>query len=297
MKQLASDFAAHLSAKATTLARCWRLTRRDGTVMGFTDHDRPLAIEGLVYEASTGLAASDVVANADLSVGGGEVSGALASAAISEADIAAGLYDGATIDVYLVNWVEPSQYLHQRTGVIGEMTRRDGAFVAEVRSLAQALDQEQGRVYQHRCDADLGDARCGIDLTVAALHGTGTIVAATSRSRLIASGLTTFASGWFNRGRLQFTSGANAGFAVEVKIHAADPAGTLIELWQPAAQDLSAGDRFTVTAGCDKLIETCDQRFSNALNFRGFPHIPGSDYLLAHPALVAQPNDGKALVS
>eukprot|EP01037_Dinobryon_pediforme_P023321 gene23321-24728_t len=96
--------------------------------MGFTDHDRPLSIAGSVFEASTGLAASEAVASADLSIGGGEVTGALASAAITETDIAAGLYDGATVDVYLVNWADPDQYLHQRTGVIGEITRRDGAF-------------------------------------------------------------------------------------------------------------------------------------------------------------------------
>ena len=297
MKQLSSDFAAHLGGQATTLANCWRLTRSDGVVMGFTDHDQPIALAGVVFEATTGLTASQAVAAADLSVGGGDVSGALASAAITEADIIAGLYDGATIDVFVVNWADPTQNVQVRSGMIGEITRQDNAFVAEVRSLASLLDAQKGRIYQHRCDADLGDARCTIDLTRATMRGSGVVVSSTSQSQLVASGLTAFAVGWFARGLLVVTGGANAGFGVEVKLHASGPAGTYLEFWQPAPSAFAAGDTFTVTAGCDKLIETCDLRFSNAANFRGFPHIPGSDFLMAHPALTAQPNNGGALVT
>ncbi|MDR3373162.1 MAG: DUF2163 domain-containing protein [Ancalomicrobiaceae bacterium] len=297
MKMLDAGLASHLAGHVTTLANCWRLTRRDGTVLGFTDHDRPLILAGQTYAAATGLGTSESVASADLSVGGGEILGALSSAAITDADIARGLYDGATIDVFLVNWADVSQILHERSGVIGEVTRRDGAFVAEVRSLSAALDQERGRIYQHRCDADLGDARCGIDLTLATYRGSGTIVAVASRTRFSAGGLGSFAAGWFQRGRLDFASGANAGTSVEVKLHQVDDGLAQFDLWQPAAAIPAVGDAFTVTAGCDKLIDTCDQRFANAVNFRGFPHIPGSDYLLAHPALTALPSDGKALVS
>jgi uncharacterized phage protein (TIGR02218 family) len=297
MKQLSSDFAAHIAGQATTLANCWRLTRSDGTVLGFTDHDQPILLNGVTYEAATGLTASQTMAAADLSTGGGDVSGALASAAITEPDIVAGLYDGAVIDVFLVNWATPSQNVQVRSGIIGEITRQDSAFVAEVRSLATVLDQERGRIYQHRCDADLGDARCTIDLTQPTMRGVGTIVSAASPTQLVASGLTAFAGGWFSRGLLTFTAGANAGFAVEVKLHASGSGGASLELWQPAPNPMVAGDVFTVTAGCDKLIDTCDLRFNNAVNFRGFPHIPGSDFLLANPALTAQPNNGTALVS
>jgi uncharacterized phage protein (TIGR02218 family) len=297
MKTLSPDLADHLTGDVTTLAYCWRLTRADGTVMGFTDHDRPIILNGVTYEATSGLTASEAVASADLSVGGGEVTGALASAAISEADIIAGLYDGAVVDVFLVNWAAPTQVAHVRSGLIGEITRRDGSFVAEVRSLSAKLDEEGGRIYQHRCDADLGDSRCGIDLTNALYQGTGAVSASAALSTLTASGLATFASGWFTRGLFTFTSGANAGFASEVKRHAIDASGVTIDLWQPAPNPMMPGDGFKIQAGCDKLIETCDQRFANAANFRGFPHIPGSDFLVAHPALVAQPKTGAALVT
>lgn len=297
MKTLQPDLAAHLAGNVTTLCYCWRLTRSDGTVLGFTDHDRPVVLNGLTYQASSGLSASEAVAAADLSVGGGEVTGALASAAISESDILAGLYDGAVVDVFLVNWAAPSQNVQVRSGLIGEIKRRDGSFVAEVRSLSAKLDEEGGRIYQHRCDADLGDTRCGIDLTQRPYRGAGTVTAASALACFTASGLAAHASGWFTRGLLCFTGGANAGFACEVKQHTLTNGVATIELWQPAPNPIAPGDAFSITAGCDKLIETCDKRFGNAINFRGFPHIPGSDFLVAHPSLVAQPKTGAALVS
>lgn len=36
-------------------------------------------------------------------------------------------------------------------------------------------------------------------------------------------------------------------------------------------------------AGCDKRFETCRTVFANAMNFRGFPDMPGDDFLFAQP--------------
>ena len=299
MKQLSAAMAARLAATATTLATCFRLVRRDGIVMGFTDHDRPITLAGLVYEAASGLTTSETVADASLAVGGLEVSGALSSDAITEADIEAGLYDGARVEVHVVDWTDPdAASLHVSTGVIGEIVRADDGFRAEVRSLAAPLAEPTGRLYQHRCDADLGDARCGVALDAAAWRGTGTVTAATDRRRLVVTGLDGFADGWFDGGRLAFGSGANVGRAVEVKAHGHAADGTIVlDLWRPMAGAVAAGDGFVVTAGCDKRFETCRGRFANTVNFRGFPHIPGSDFLIASPAAPGQIVDGTALVS
>ena len=59
--------------------------------------------------------------------------------------------------------------------------------------------------------------------------------------------------------------------------------GVLIELWQRPPQPLAVSDAFTVTAGCDKRFATCRDRFANGANFRGFPHIPGNDFVIAYP--------------
>ena len=166
------------------------------------------------------------------------------------------------------------------------MRRSGPAFTAEVRGLAHYLQQPKGRLFQYACDADLGDARCTVDLTSPTLRGSGVVIAASSLRLFTASGLGSFAGDWFTRGLVTFTSGANAGRAQEVRRHAFGAPAT-IELWQPMAHAILPGDAFIVTAGCDKQFATCQARFANAVNFRGFPHMPGSDYVLA----VARPGE------
>jgi uncharacterized phage protein (TIGR02218 family) len=286
MKSLPPALAAHLATGATTLAWCWRLTRGDGTRLGFTDHDRNLAFDGTTFEAASGFTATDIKDAVGLAVDNLEVSSALRSDALNEDDLAAGLYDDAAIEIWRVNWADPAQRVLMRSGSLGEVARSGLAFTAEVRGLAHYLQQPKGRLYQYGCDADLGDVRCTVDLDDPAFRGTGTVAAASSPRLFTATGLDAFATDVFTRGLLTFTTGANAGRGQEVKRHVAGSEATL-ELWQPMAHPIAAGDAFTVTAGCDKHFATCQAKFANAVNFRGFPHMPGNDFLTA----VARPGD------
>jgi uncharacterized phage protein (TIGR02218 family) len=274
---------AKLDSGVTTLARCWIVTRRDGVTMGFTDHDADLTLAGTLCHADTGLAASEATARLGLQVDGSEIAGALSDDSLAEADLAAGRYDAAAIEMYLVDWSEPSLSVLLAEGALGEVRREGHAFAAEFRSLAHRLDEESGRLYTATCAADLGDARCTIDLANPAFRGSGTVAALAGASAFHAAGLDGFADGWFTEGRLGFTGGANAGFAVEVKTHRVALDGVLIALWQRAAEPIAPGDAFTVTAGCDKRFATCRDRFANAVNFRGFPAIPGNDFVIAYP--------------
>lgn len=291
MKIVPAALAARLASGVTTLATCWRITRTDGRVLGFTDHDRPIVRAGLTHEAASGLTASEAVARTDLSVGGLEIDGALISEVLTAADVEAGLYDGATVTVDLVDWTDPPESLCLRIGTIGEITRQDRAFRAEIRSLAHRLDETRGRLFQHRCDADLGDARCGVALT----PYEGVVARVFDRRRLRVAGLDGFSAGDLDRGLARFVSGACLGRATEIRVHRVDADGVLIELWQPMTTDFAAGDRLSVTLGCDKRFETCRDRFANAAAFRGFPHIPGNDFLVASPSAGTSVNDGGAL--
>jgi uncharacterized phage protein (TIGR02218 family) len=274
---------AKLDAGVTTLARCWIITRRDGIVMGFTDHDADITVAGTLCHAGTGLNASEATARLGLQVDGAEIAGALADESLAENDLAAGRYDAASIEVHLVDWSDPSLSLLLSKGVLGEVRREGAAFTAELRSLAHRLNEESGRLYTATCSADLGDARCTVDLTDPALHGSGTVVSLAGTSAFHAAGLDAFADGLFTAGKLSFTSGANAGFAVEVKTHRLALDGVLIELWQQAPEPITIAEAFTVTAGCDKRFATCRDRFANSINFRGFPHIPGNDFVISYP--------------
>lgn len=283
MKTLTPAFAAHLASGATTLCWCWRLTRRDGTRLGFTGHDRPLIFDGTTFEAASGFTASEIKDTVGLSVDNLEVTGAITSNALVEADLAAGLYDDAAVEIFRVNWSDPAQRVLMRAGSLGEVRRSGIAFSAEIRGLAHYLQQPKGRLFQYTCDASLGDARCAVDHTAPAYQGRGTIESVASARQFTASNLEAFVTGWFTRGLLTFTSGAATGQQIEVKSHTIAAGIVTVELWSPARLPLVAGQTFTLTAGCDKHLATCASKFANAVNFRGFPHMPGNDFLMSGP--------------
>jgi uncharacterized phage protein (TIGR02218 family) len=292
MRILPPALAAHLASGATTTCRCWRLTRRDGTVEGFTDHDEDLAFGGTTFRAGTGFEGSELEARFGLAVTGTEIHGALADESLTEADLAAGRYDDAKVELFLVHWADVAQRLLLRVGHLGEVRREGMAFAAEVRGLSARLNEERGRIFAATCDADLGDARCGVDLENPALRGEGAIAAVEGGSLIRVSGLDAFADNWFTRGKLTFSAGTNTGLAVEVKEHRAAAGEVRLALWQQLPEPLAEGDLFVVTAGCDKRFETCRSKFSNAMNFRGFPHLPGNDFVVAYAVPGEPGHDG-----
>ena len=291
MRSIPSALQAKLGSGATTLARCWIVTRRDGVVLGFTDHDRDLTVDGVTCRAGTGFTASEATSRFDLSIDGSEISGAFSDDALTEADLAAGRYDAAEIATWLVDWSDVALKILIARGTLGEVRREGQAFTAELRGLADALAQDNGRLYTARCGADLGDARCRIALTGSTYRGSGAVTAIEGTSIVAVSNLGGFAEGWFTAGRVVWTSGANAGIAVEVKQHRLVAGKVRLSLWQAMAEPITVGDGFTITAGCDKSFATCRDRFANADNFRGFPQIPGNDFVVSYP-LPGSPDNG-----
>lgn len=284
MRDIPAALAAHIAGGATTLCRCWSLTRRDGLVLGFTDHDRALVFDGLTYAAATGLEAAETMAELGFAIGGGDVAGAFAASGLNETDLTRGLYDDARVRIWLVNWAAPEQRLLLEEGCIGEVRRGEHGFTAEVRSVAKAFDEERGRLYLRSCAADLGDARCGVALVAATAH----IEASDGRLSLSAAGLSSYPDGHFTGGRLVFTGGANAGFATEVKRHGTEGGRAVFQLWQAPSATIGPGDGFSVTPGCDKSFATCRAKFGNGVNFRGFPHMPTTDFIIGG----VRPGDG-----
>lgn len=279
MKILAAGLQAHLDSGTTTLCWCWRLTRRDGVIYGFTDHDQDLTFEGTTFEARAGFTATEIRDSVGLSVDNLEVESALSSDHLDEAGLGGAKFDDARIEIFRVNWQTTEQRVLMRVGSIGEVRRHGSTFAAEVRGLAHYMGQPSGRLYQHSCDTDVGSPKCGVNLSMPTFRGVGQVIAAPTRRRLTTSGLSGFAESWFTRGLLTFTSGANAGRAIEVKRHVLTGGRVTLELWQEAAEPITAGTTFVVTVGCDKARETCAAKFANTINFRGFPDMPGNTFL------------------
>lgn len=292
MRQIPEGLAAQLAGGATTLCNCWRIARRDGVTLGFTDHDEDIVLGGVTCRAGSGFEGTEVEQRFGLAVTGSEIHGALADDGITEKDLSEGRYDAAAVELWLVDWSNPENRLLQRAGTIGEVRREGAAFAAEIRGLAHQLDQERGRIYAGSCDADLGDARCKIALDDPQYRGEGEIAAAEGAGLFTASGLETFADDWFSRGRLVWLSGANADLGAEIKSHRAEAGAVRLSLWQTPVHAIAPGDAFAITAGCDKRFETCRAKFANAINFRGFPHLPGNDFLLSYAVPGEPGHDG-----
>lgn len=285
---------AHLSGGATTLARTWAITRRDGVVLGFTDHDRDIAFEGVTFRAETGMSARTLSQTTGLSVDNSAAVGVLSSDALTEDDIVAGRYDGAGLRIWLVNWADVSQRMVLFAGSLGEMTRGRGGFEVEIRGLAEALNQPQGRVYQRPCSAVLGDRSCGFDATQPGFSAHVTATAVESRRIFRFDGLDEFQPRWFEHGRLEVLSGPAKGIVGVIKADRTEGRARVIELWTEIRAAVAPGDALRLVAGCDRAADTCRWKFNNFLNFRGFPHIPGEDWLMSYPSSTGV-NDGGSL--
>lgn len=296
MKTLPAGLQSHLDSGETTLAWCWRLTRADATVYGFTDHDRDVTFDGTTFAAATGFTGSEIRTTVGLGVDNLDAMSALSAETLTETDLAAGLFDDAAIEIWRVNWADTSERVLMVRGTLGEVRRGETAFSAELRSLAHYLSQQQGRTYQYACDAQLGDARCGVNLASASFKGSGTVSVAGSSYFFTATGLGGFADGWFAGGLVTWTGGTNSGRLMEVKRHVLLDSGSVeIELWRSMAEGVDVSDTFDITAGCDKAFATCKAKFSNVANFRGFPHMPGNKYVMAYPLPGDPGNNGGSL--
>lgn len=273
-KTIPGALATHIALEATTLATCWKITRRDGVTKAFTDHDRDLVVSGTTYVAAAGYSASAIESSADFAADNLEAEVVFSDAGITESDLIAGLYDFAAVEILLVNWSSPADGgMILRRGTLGEVTLKNGRASAELRGLLQQLQQTVGRIYGRRCDADLGDARCGV--TLASFTVTGTVSSVTTaREVFVVSTPPSRAEG-----KLTWTSGANNGLSMEVRALS----GSTITLALPMPYDIAAGDAYSVYAGCDKNLSTCKTVFDNVVNFRGYPHIPGQDRILSYP--------------
>lgn len=296
MKQFDENFSSHLNGEVTTLCNCWQIELANGVVMGFTDHDHDIEFNSILHEASSGFESSEVENSVGMSFDDQEIMGALQSDKITPKDIKARIYDGAKVKHFVVNWNTPIEHALMRTLVMGEISQADHLFKASVKSLTSLLDQTNNLRFQKLCSAVLGDNKCKVTLN-GSYKKTGIVQKVLGSKNIEASGLSAFSSNWFRSGKLKFTSGVNTGFVIEVIGHNAPQQGSQLcslSLWASVPELMQIGDAFEITSGCDKQFLTCKSKFSNSENFRGFPHIPGSEFAMSYAA-VSQKMDGGAI--
>ena len=278
--------AAHLAGTALTLAYCLRLERRDGEVMGFTTHDANLTFGATTYEALNSLEVTALRQEVGGGVGTMDLAGLIRSDRVTAADLLAGRYDGAELTLLLVNWASLGDgSVTLARGWLGAVTLADGGWKAEYRSLAQKFAQEVVEVTSALCRVrQLGDERCapggtfGNGNSLADYQFTRTVSAVTNTREMTFAG-DSHAAGYYQAGRVVFSSGANDGLEREVKRHTLSAGAAVIELQDGMPFLVEVGDIAMLEAGCDRRLATCKSRFRNVLNFAGEPHVPGFDVL------------------
>lgn len=286
----------HLASGATTLCRAWAITRGDGVVLGFTDHDRALGFDGITFKPGSGLTASALEQSSGLASDNTEAAGILSDAGLSEADLRAGRFDRAEVRIWQVNWADPAVRAMIFRGHLGEVRWQGQAFEAELRGLGAGLAAAQGRVFSRLCDAGLGDGRCGVDLTRPAFRAEAEVIAVRGARVVTLPALPDHADRWFEAGQMVVLDGAAQGLSGGIKTDRASGDRREIALWDGLRAGLAPGDRVAVIAGCDKRAETCRLKFANILNFQGFPFLPGDDWVLRAPGR-SGPADGGSLFS
>ena len=274
MRTIPIALQSHLDSGSTTLARLWKVTRMDGEVFGFTDHDQAITFAGTTYEARSGFDASAMKAAGDLSVDNLEAGGLLDSAGITAQDLEAGLWDDASIEVREVNWRDLSMgsilLLH---GSLGQIVKDGLRYRAELRGLTHRLSANIGRSLYPTCDAVPGEARCGIDLNSDPDYKVTTTAATVASSSAFTVAGITQPDGWFDFGLLEILSGAAQGLRADIK----QQVGGAFTLQLPLPLTLAPGDSIRLTVGCARTKEVCKAKFNNLLNFRGFSFVPGPD--------------------
>jgi len=278
MRTVPAAITAARQSSVSRLCKIWELTRLDGTVYRFTEHDRDIEVDGDTFYATASFDPSSIKGAADMSVSDMDVVGAFDTEYISARDLLGGVYHGASFWVGEVLWDAPDEGVDiLQFGWLGRVRETGGKFVAELLGPGAMLQQTIGEVYSPVCRATLGDSRCNAQLS--AWHGTVTSV--TSRRVFEQTGIAEPEAGYFIFGKVVWTSGENADAAASMDVQAMD--GAEISLFMPMPFDVSIGDTFTLYAGCDKRLATCRDKFDNVLNFRGEPHVPVSDDLIRGP--------------
>ena len=284
MRNISAALAAHLAGEALTIATCIRLTRRDGQVTGFTTATAPLIVGGVVYQPSQGLDSSQLKSTVGTGVDNLDLRGLLGLPGVSgpgvtTQDIRAGRYDGADLLCFVCNFLDLSMGVMILTrGMIGEITLRDGQFTAEFRSLSQKLAQQVGDVTSATCLVRaLGDAQCKVPMTGYRFNVTIASVV-DARTLMVASRAET--SDWFRYGSITPSSGLNSSIVMGITAHANVSGSAQLSLREAFPFPVAAGDTMVLETGCDRNWATCKSKFSNGVNFRGLPFVPGNSKLL-----------------
>ncbi|GAA6162562.1 hypothetical protein NBRC116590_02660 [Pelagimonas sp. KU-00592-HH] len=258
-------------------ARCYILTRSDGQVWGYTEHNRPLIVDGVTCSPVNSIVAS----SAEQRVGGAidtiDITTVFDAQHFSRVEVEAGLWDGAELRVILFDWRSREIVREFLTYSLADTSWQGNTLKGTLESAgAVKINVKTGLIGAPNCGHALGDARCGVDR---ASFQSSMEVTAVNGSVLSGAVPTPAAGQW------------QTGFAIFGTERAEIVFVDASNLWliHPFANPPVVGDTVTLEPGCGKTVLQC-KTFNNFEFFGGHGHrSPNASATIE----VANSNDGR----
>lgn len=276
---MTNEIFAHLKIDSATTCYVWRIECRDGRSFRFTDHDEELELNGELYQPTDGFSPAGIERSIGLSIDNSQALGAISLSGIDSVEFERGVFDYASFQLWLVNWRNVNENSLRFAGFLGKVNYSEGNFTCELQSQSSLLNQTKGRIYQNNCDASFGDLRCGIDLSDPRYFGTGVCIGSSDNGVILLLGLSEYSAGWFEGGKVKYIGSASQEVWGNVRFDKGNGSIREIYLSETHVVQAQVGLEVQVFVGCDRRLQTCESKFANARNFRGFPFIPGDDWV------------------
>ena len=275
MRSIPSHIQDMIEEQLITLCTCWYVKLQGGQEYGYTSHDSDLSINGLTYKSSAGLTPTAVSASLGAQPGSADMHAIDDPSAQIIEDFLSGRYDGAEVEVFLVdpNAPEDGRVVLQH-GKIADIEIQGSKLRAALKGLLEQLAMTSVvEVSSPACRATLGDGRCKVDLSSYAVSGS---ITSLDSQTVFYDSNNNHADGWFNQGKVVLQGGE------ECEINTWSKSEHKFTLFLPPRTTLQQGMSYTAYPGCDRSLATCRDKFSNVANFRGEPYLPGRDKALSH---------------
>jgi uncharacterized phage protein (TIGR02218 family) len=266
MKILEENTLERLKSNDFHFIKCFKIRLKNQEVLAYNESSKNLLIDGLLYSATGGFNLGNIEQFNDISENNLSIIGFVDNENISEQDIVTGRFDGAEIDIFMLDLKNINgEKIYLSKGYFKEIRSVDNKFYVKIEGALSLLKKTIVETYSPTCRACFCDNRCKLNIDDYTLEGEiGDVYEKTS---FFSQNLVNFEKNYFKYGIVTFADG---GQRIEVK----ESKDGVIILNHTPYFNINVGDSFTIGGGCDKTIETCASRFNNNLNFRGEPNIP-----------------------
>lgn len=273
----------HLAQNVTFLIPIWKMTAPDATVAAYAAHTRAITYNSVVYAAAPVEPTRFSQTLGVLQANNVELFGVF-DTIVTESDLQGGKWKNAKIVFEYISY-DPATGAASATvigsvakfkGQAGKFSINNGTYTVEVRSLSDLLQQEIGSLTspldRNRTPEELGVAMGPFTFA-------RTVTGFTDKRNFTVGGAAQV-NDYFAYGRVEWSTGANAGLKMEIKASV----GNVMELQLPMRSTIAIGDTCNLIAGYNSTREQCRDKFAAMENYRGEPDLPGiSRGILTYP--------------